>query len=171
MPVPARSTGVSSPRPGWASREPAPAVDGTTSGKGWTTTYRGGRVTKNLMPEAERSTESSESSAPPEPGRCSLTMASRTPRAHGRRTIAKLLDAAVSEFASYDYHGASMARIAKRAGTAHVPVYLHFADKDDLLSAAMTDVSRDLEPALGAVRPFEPGEEGLAALNEWLKVA
>ena len=76
----------------------------------------------------------------------------------------------MSEFASYGYHGASMARIAKRAGTAHGTVYLHFADKDDLLSAAMTDVSRDLEPALGAVPPFEPGEDGLAALYDWLKV-
>ena len=49
-------------------------------------------------------------------------------------------------------------------------MYLHFADKDDLLSAAMIDVSQDLEPALGAVPPFEAGEEGLAALTDWLQV-
>jgi AcrR family transcriptional regulator len=125
-------------------------------------------VTKKLVPEVGQPLDPTE--AAPEAERWSLTVASRTTRAHGRRTIAKLLDAAVSEFASYGYHGASMARIAKRAGTAHGTVYLHFADKDDLLSAAMTDVHRDLDPALGAVPPFEDGEEGLTALNEWLKV-
>jgi AcrR family transcriptional regulator len=102
--------------------------------------------------------------------RWSLTVASRTTRAHGRRTITKLLDAAVAEFGSYGYHGASMARIAKRAGTAHGTVYLHFADKDDLLGAAMADVSRDLSPALQAMPPLEPGPKGLAALDEWLRV-
>ncbi|MGA7418444.1 MAG: TetR/AcrR family transcriptional regulator [Acidimicrobiales bacterium] len=125
-------------------------------------------MNKKLVPEVGQPLDPPEPS--PEAGRWSLTVASRTTRAHGRRTIAKLLDAAVSEFASYGYHGASMARIAKRAGTAHGTVYLHFADKDDLLSAAMTDVSRDIEPALGAVPPFEPGDEGLAILNDWLEV-
>ena len=100
--------------------------------------------------------------------RWGLTVASRTTRAHGRRTIAKLLDAAVAEFGSYGYHGASMARIAKRAGTAHGTVYLHFADKDDLLAAAMADITRDLAPAMRAVPVLEPGAEGLARLEAWL---
>ena len=95
-------------------------------------------------------------------------MASRSTRAHGRRTVAWLLDAAVAEFGSYGYHGASMARIAKRAGTAHGTVYLHFADKDDLLQAALTDVLADLEPVMLAVPAFRPGEEGLADLTRWL---
>lgn len=125
-------------------------------------------MTKKLVPEVGQPLDPTE--VAPEAERWSLTVASRTTRAHGRRTIAKLLDAAVSEFASYGYHGASMARIAKRAGTAHGTVYLHFADKDDLLSAAMSDVNRDLDPALAAVPPFEDGEEGLVALNDWLKV-
>ncbi len=103
-----------------------------------------------------------------ESGRWSLTVASRTTRAHGRRTIAKLLDAAVAEFGSYGYHGASMARIAKRAGTAHGTVYLHFADKDDLLYAAMTDVISDLEPALAAIPVLQPGPAGLEDLDQWL---
>ncbi len=101
-------------------------------------------------------------------GRWSLTVASRTTRAHGRRTIAKLLDAAVAEFGSHGYHGASMARIARRAGTAHGTVYLYFADKDDLLAAAMADVSRDLGPATRGVPVLEPGPRGLALLHEWL---
>jgi len=103
-----------------------------------------------------------------ESGRWSLTVASRTTRAHGRRTVSWLMDAAVAEFASYGYHGASMARIAKRAGTAHGTIYLHFADKDDLLYAALVDVQADLQPALMAVPAFLPGEEGLEALHRWL---
>ena len=105
-----------------------------------------------------------------QPDRWSLTVASRTTRAHGRRTIAKLLDAAVAEFGCYGYHGASMARVAKRAGTAHGTVYLHFADKDDLLAAAMADVSRDLSPELQAMPALEPGARGLASLDEWLRI-
>jgi AcrR family transcriptional regulator len=104
----------------------------------------------------------------PENGRWSLTVASRTTRAHGRRTVAWLLDAAVAEFGAYGYHGASMARIAKRAGTAHGTVYLHFADKDDLLHAALTDVLADLDPALLAVPALRPGDGGLRELCDWL---
>ncbi|HUZ10161.1 MAG TPA: TetR/AcrR family transcriptional regulator [Acidimicrobiales bacterium] len=117
------------------------------------------------MPAAEELIETADGE---EPDRWSLTVASRTTRAHGRRTIAKLLDAAVAEFGSHGYHGASMARIAKRAGTAHGTVYLHFADKDDLLAAAMADVTRDLAPATRAVPVLEPGAAGLALLQAWL---
>jgi AcrR family transcriptional regulator len=101
-------------------------------------------------------------------GRWSLTVATRTTRAHGRRTVGWLLDAAVAEFAAYGYHGASMARIARRAGTAHGTVYLHFADKDDLLQAAMTDVLADMEPVLLAVPVLRRGPEGLDELYRWL---
>ena len=117
-----------------------------------------------VLDQSDEPTDLSDGSA-----RWSLTVASRTTRAHGRRTIAKLLDAAVAEFGSFGYHGASMARIAKRAGTAHGTVYLHFADKDDLLAAAMADVSRDLSPALQAAPALVPGAAGLTALDEWLR--
>jgi AcrR family transcriptional regulator len=84
------------------------------------------------------------------------------------RPVAWLLDAAVAEFGAYGYHGASMARVAQRAGTAHGTVYLHFADKDDLLQAAFTDVLAELDPAVLAVPVLRPGPEGLDELTVWL---
>ena len=99
--------------------------------------------------------------------RWARTLEARSTRAHGRRTLAKLLDAAVAEFAAYGWHGARMARLAKRAGTAHGTVYAYFADKDDLLSALEQDVGTEFRTALTAMPELAPGPEGLADLRVW----
>jgi AcrR family transcriptional regulator len=99
--------------------------------------------------------------------RWARTVELRSTRAHGRRTLVKLLDAAVAEFAAYGYHGARMARIAKRAGTAHGTIYVYFEDKDDLLSALYDDVKMELEPKLGSMPALEPGPEGFKAVHDW----
>ena len=56
----------------------------------------------------------------------SRALAARASRERGRHTVANLLDAAVAEFAAYGYHGARVARVAKRAGTAHGTFYVYF---------------------------------------------
>jgi AcrR family transcriptional regulator len=80
----------------------------------------------------------------------------------------RLLDAAVAEFAAYGWHGTRMARIAKRAGTAHGTVYAYFADKDDLLLALYQEFSADFRATFAAMPPLEPGPEGFAVLREWM---
>ncbi len=108
-------------------------------------------------------------SEPPEAGRpWARTIAARSTRSHGRRTLAKLLDAAVAEFSEFGWHGARMARIAKRAGTAHGTVYAYFADKDDLLHALHQELSDDVNAALLAIPRLEPGPGGFAALRDWM---
>jgi AcrR family transcriptional regulator len=92
----------------------------------------------------------------------------RSTRAHGRRTLVRLLDAGVTEFEEYGWHHARMARIAKRAGTAHGTVYAYFVDKDDLLSVLHREMARDFRDAFVTMPPLQPGAEGFAALRGWL---
>jgi AcrR family transcriptional regulator len=60
-----------------------------------------------------------------------------------------------------------MARIAKRAGTAHGTVYVYFQDKDDLLSALYEDVKLELDPIVTSMPVLESGSEGFRAVQEW----
>ncbi len=96
-----------------------------------------------------------------------ITVAARASRAHGRRTLAKLLDAAVGELSAHGYHGARMAHIAKAAGVAHGTLYVYFRDKDDLLAALQVDVDAELRAALLAMPALDAGESDYAGLTEW----
>ncbi|MGH9172290.1 MAG: TetR/AcrR family transcriptional regulator [Acidimicrobiales bacterium] len=97
-----------------------------------------------------------------------LTVAERSSRSHGRRTLCKLLDAAVAELDIHGYHGARMARIAKSAGVAHGTVYVYFKDKDDLLAALQQDVDAELSAALLAMPEILPGGSGADDLSNWV---
>jgi AcrR family transcriptional regulator len=103
-----------------------------------------------------------------QPARWHLALAARSSRAHGRRTLADLLDAAVAEFTAYGYHGARMNRIARRAGTAHGTLYVYFKDKADLLAAVYEDVNAELEPVLLSMPALEPTEAGFGSVRTWL---
>jgi AcrR family transcriptional regulator len=105
---------------------------------------------------------------PPAEERWAKTIQARSSRAHGRRTLIKLLDAAVAEFGAYGYHGARMARVARRAGTAHGTVYVYFEDKDDLLSAVYAEIDRELGAAIESMPVLEPGPGGFEAVKEWM---
>lgn len=100
--------------------------------------------------------------------RWSRTVTERSTRAHGRRTLVKVLDAAEAEFAAHGWHGARMARMAKRAGTAHGTVYAYFADKDDLLFAMWEDVGVELNSILQAMPELQSDAEGYADLRNWV---
>jgi AcrR family transcriptional regulator len=95
-------------------------------------------------------------------------LASRATRERGRRTLAKLRDAAVAEFSAYGYHGARVARVAKRAGTSHGTFYVYFQDKNDLLLALQSEIIAEADALLARMPALEPGPEGWAALRAWL---
>jgi len=65
-----------------------------------------------------------------------------------RRTI---LAAALAEFLEHGYVGASMDRIAARAGASKVTVYAHVADKRALFEAVFTGAIADAERAGSAL--------------------
>jgi AcrR family transcriptional regulator len=103
------------------------------------------------------------------PARFARLVAERATRAHGRRTLLALLDAAVAELSEHGYHGARMSRIARRAGTAHGTLYVYFADKADLIGALYADAAGDLEPVLSSVPALEASEPGYLALQAWVR--
>jgi AcrR family transcriptional regulator len=111
----------------------------------------------------------SESAADQATTRWSEAVKSRATRERGRRTLAKLLDAAVAEFSAYGYHGSRVARVAKRAGTSHGTFYVYFQDKDDLLLAVLEGISAELDDVLLNAPPLEPGAAGLAVARAWVR--
>jgi AcrR family transcriptional regulator len=92
----------------------------------------------------------------------------RTSRERGRRTLARLLDAAVVEFSAHSYHGARVARVAKRARTSHGTFYVYFDGKDDLLVAMQDEIIDQMDELLGGMPDFEPGPTGFTTLRTWL---
>ena len=62
--------------------------------------------------------------------------ATRTQQERRADTRRALLDAAVALFDAYGAEGFSLRQVAERAGFAPPTVYLHFADRDDLLFQA-----------------------------------
>jgi AcrR family transcriptional regulator len=93
----------------------------------------------------------------------------RVLRTQGRRTMRKLLDAAMEVFGTRGYHAARVDDIVKLARTSHGTFYLYFSNKEDLLRALVTeagDVVGALDSALG---PIDPGPEGWLALRGWME--
>src|SRR5689334_12702645 len=93
-------------------------------------------------------------------------------RAQGKRTMRRLLDAALKVFAQRGYHAARVDDIVRVARTSHGTFYLYFANKEDLLRALAVDCAHeitDLANGIGAIGPDPEGREELRRfLGEWL---
>jgi AcrR family transcriptional regulator len=92
----------------------------------------------------------------------------RTSRERGRRTLARLLDAAVAEFSAYGYHGARVARIAKRARTSHGSFYVYFKGKNDLVLAMQEEIVAEGDQLLETIPELQPDPAGFMELRVWL---
>jgi len=93
----------------------------------------------------------------------------RALRTQGRKTMRKLLDAAMVVFARRGYHAARVDDIVKVARTSHGTFYLYFSNKEDLLRALVGeagDVVAALDDALGPVGPDAAGWQELRAWME-----
>ncbi len=82
----------------------------------------------------------------------------------------QILDAALAVFVKLGYRKATMADVAQAAEISRQGIYLHFANKQQLLTAA---VEHELERSLGAAREALSTAGNLAdrltdALDEWL---
>jgi len=91
----------------------------------------------------------------------------RALRSQGRKTMRKLLDAAMVVFARRGYHAARVDDIVKVARTSHGTFYLYFSNKEDLLRALVMeagDVVAALDDALG---PVGPDAQGWQELRAW----
>ncbi|MCU1449583.1 MAG: regulatory protein TetR [Acidimicrobiales bacterium] len=89
-------------------------------------------------------------------------------RAQGKKTMRKLLDAAMVVFEKRGYHAARVDDIVKVARTSHGTFYLYFANKEDLFRALLADVAEEVTALAATLGPVGPDEDGYLELREWL---
>jgi AcrR family transcriptional regulator len=89
-------------------------------------------------------------------------------RAQGKKTMRKLLDAAMVVFEKRGYHAARVDDIVKVARTSHGTFYLYFANKEDLFRALLADVAEEVTALAATLGPVGPDESGYRELRGWL---
>jgi AcrR family transcriptional regulator len=89
-------------------------------------------------------------------------------RAQGRKTMRKLLDAAMVVLEKRGYHAARVDDIVKVARTSHGTFYLYFANKEDLFRALLMDVAEEVASLSDTLGPVGPDEAGYRELRAWL---
>src|SRR6266478_5363429 len=81
-------------------------------------------------------------------------------RAQGKKTMRKLLDAAMVVFEKRGYHAARVDDIVKVARTSHGTFYLYFANKEDLFWALISDVTDEMTALSASLGPIGGGRKG-----------
>jgi AcrR family transcriptional regulator len=89
-------------------------------------------------------------------------------RTQGKKTLRKLLDAAIIVFERRGYHAARVDDIVKVAKTSHGTFYLYFANKEDLFRALLADVAEAMSELLRSLGPVGPSRAGYDELRDWL---
>ena len=92
----------------------------------------------------------------------------RALRTQGRKTMRKLLDAAMVVFARRGYHAARVDDIVKVARTSHGTFYLYFSNKEDLLRALVAEAGEVVGALDSSLGPVGPGEDGWQELRQWV---
>src|ERR671929_699947 len=81
-------------------------------------------------------------------------------RAQGRKTMRRLLDAAMVVFEKRGFHAARVDDIVKVAKTSHGTFYLYFSNKEDLFRALLADVGEEVDAILETLGDVGPDEAG-----------
>ena len=89
-------------------------------------------------------------------------------RAQGKKTMRKLLDAAMVVFEKRGYHAARVDDIVKVARTSHGTFYLYFSNKEDLFRALLRDVAEEVDVLSETLGPVGPDDAGYRELRGWL---
>ena len=76
----------------------------------------------------------------------------RVLRSQGRRTMRKLLDAAMVAFDKRGYHATRVNDIVEIAKTSHGTFYLYFSNKEDLLRALVAEAAGEAQTLYDALR-------------------
>ncbi|MHB8680681.1 MAG: TetR/AcrR family transcriptional regulator [Acidimicrobiales bacterium] len=92
----------------------------------------------------------------------------RALRSQGRKTMRKLLDAAMVVFSQRGYHAARVDDIVKVARTSHGTFYLYFSNKEDLLRALVSEAGEVVAALDNALGHVGPGTDGWEELREWM---
>src|SRR2546421_10158606 len=89
-------------------------------------------------------------------------------RAQGKKTMRKLLDAAMVVLDKRGYHAARVDDIVKVARTSHGTFYLYFSNKEDLFRALLADVGEEVYALTDTLGPVGPDDAGYRELRGWL---
>jgi AcrR family transcriptional regulator len=95
----------------------------------------------------------------------------RVLRSQGRRTMRKLLDAAMIAFDTRGYHATRVNDVVELAKTSHGTFYLYFSNKEDLLRALVTEAATEAQHLYDALQPA-PEQEGSPQWEDvhgWIK--
>jgi AcrR family transcriptional regulator len=105
----------------------------------------------------------------------------RVLRSQGRRTMRKLLDAAMVAFDRRGYHATRVNDVVEIAKTSHGTFYLYFSNKEDLLRALVAEASGEAQslydalstlPAQGHAPEWEDVHRWICAYSElWTRYA
>jgi AcrR family transcriptional regulator len=95
----------------------------------------------------------------------------RVLRSQGRRTMRKLLDAAMVAFDKRGYHATRVNDVVEIAKTSHGTFYLYFSNKEDLLRALVTEAATEAQHLYDALNtsPEEGGSPQWEDVHGWIK--
>ena len=93
----------------------------------------------------------------------------RALRSQGRKTMRKLLDAAMVVFARRGYYAARVDDIVKVARTSHGTFYLYFSNKEDLLRALVAEAGEVVATLDTSLGPVGPDDQGWCELRRWME--
>lgn len=87
--------------------------------------------------------------AVPKPSKAPAVRRARAPRGSGEQLRAEIVDATRELLAkARNADDVSIRSVAQAVGVTSPSIYLHFADKDELIAAVVTDVFEDLDAAM-----------------------
>ena len=94
----------------------------------------------------------------------------RVLRSQGRRTMRKLLDAAMVAFDKRGYHATRVNDVVEIAKTSHGTFYLYFSNKEDLLRALVAEASGEAQTLYDALStlPAEGGTPQWEDVHGWI---
>jgi AcrR family transcriptional regulator len=95
----------------------------------------------------------------------------RVLRSQGRRTMRKLLDAAMVAFDKRGYHATRVNDIVEIAKTSHGTFYLYFSNKEDLLRALVAEAAGEAQTLYDALRtlPARGDAPGWEDVHGWIR--
>jgi AcrR family transcriptional regulator len=137
-----------------AKRPVRPPAKKVTAGKGATQ----GAIAPDGVPQADADAVGAPASK-------------RVLRSQGRRTMRKLLDAAMVAFDKRGYHATRVNDVVEIAKTSHGTFYLYFSNKEDLLRALVAEAAGEAQTLYDALStlPAQAGAPRWDDVYEWVR--
>jgi AcrR family transcriptional regulator len=89
-------------------------------------------------------------------------------RKHGRETLRRLCEAAITVLDERGYNAARVDDIVRQAKTSHGTFYLYFANKEDLFQALVAGVTEEMRELADDLPPIKSTKAGYDELRGWL---